>query len=90
MMKTATLPSLRVSPELRSAAEAALHQGESLSNFIEEAVKKQIEYRQSHELFIQRAMNSRNKAKESGEYRTATEVLSTLATKLSVAQGKTK
>ena len=30
-MKTATLPSLRVEPELRQAAEAMLQQGESLS-----------------------------------------------------------
>lgn len=33
-MKTANLPSLRVSPELRNAAEAALYHNESLSNYV--------------------------------------------------------
>ncbi len=35
-MKTASIPSLRVEPELRRAAEAVLHEGESLSSFLEQ------------------------------------------------------
>ncbi len=34
-MKSASLPSLRVDPELRQAAERVLREGESLSNFMD-------------------------------------------------------
>ena len=39
-MKTATLPSLRVEPELRDAAESVLQAGETLSSFVETAVRE--------------------------------------------------
>ena len=42
-MKTATLPSLRVEPELREAAESVLEQGETLSGFIEASVRETIQ-----------------------------------------------
>ena len=38
-MKSATLPSIRVEPELRTAVESLLHEGESLSQFLENAVR---------------------------------------------------
>ncbi len=38
-MKSATLPSLRVDPALREAAEAVLEEGETLSSFVEQAVR---------------------------------------------------
>ncbi|AWH87999.1 YlcI/YnfO family protein [Limnobaculum parvum] len=89
-MKTASFPSLRVSPELRSAAERALYDGESISGFIEKAIIKQIEQRQMNNEFIQNAMNSRDKSRETGEYRSATDVLSALSTKLNEAKVKQK
>jgi hypothetical protein len=44
-MKTASLPSLRVDPELRQAAESVLREGESLSQMIESSVREAIERR---------------------------------------------
>ena len=44
-MKNATLPSLRVEPELREAAESVLLAGETLSAFIETSVRETIERR---------------------------------------------
>ena len=38
-MKTAAIPAVRVPPELRQAAEDLLQTGETLSGFVEEAVK---------------------------------------------------
>lgn len=67
-MKTATLPSLRVEPELREAAEGVLKKGETLSAFVEEAVRKQVEYRQTQAEFIARGMASRDEAKRTGVY----------------------
>ena len=48
-MKTSTLPPLRVSPELRAAAEAVLAPGESLSSFVHDAVTRTIEFRRSQQ-----------------------------------------
>ena len=39
-MKTATIPSLRVDPALREAAESVLDQGETLSSFVETALRE--------------------------------------------------
>lgn len=53
-MKTATIPSLRVEPALREAAEELLRDGESLSGFVESAVRAQIQQRQQQAAFIAR------------------------------------
>ena len=37
-MRSATFPAIRVEPEVRAEVEAVLHEGESLTQFIEEAV----------------------------------------------------
>lgn len=67
-MKTATIPSLRVEPELRRAAEELLNEGESLSNFVEQSLREGIERRRLHTEFIQRGLLSRDNAKASGRY----------------------
>jgi hypothetical protein len=46
-MKTSTIPSLRIAPELRAAAESVLEGGETLSSFVEHSLRVQIERRQS-------------------------------------------
>ena len=87
-MKSATIPSLRVEPELRHAVETALHNGETMSNFMEEALRAQVRRRQLQEDFIARGLASRNKAKQTGEYYDADDVLSGLDTMFSHAEGK--
>ena len=67
-MKSATLPSLRVDPELREAAESVLEDGESLSAFVENSVKAQIHYRRTQAEFIARGLASREEAKRTGGY----------------------
>lgn len=85
-MKTASLPSLRVSPELRSAAEDVLQPGESLSSFIEQSLRLHIERRQSQQAFIQRGLASREQARASGEYFSAESVLQELDDMLAEAE----
>jgi predicted HicB family RNase H-like nuclease len=51
-MKTATFPSVRVEPELREAAESVLQEGESLSSFVEQAIRENIVRRQRHSEFV--------------------------------------
>lgn len=85
-MKTATIPSLRVDPELRRAAEALLKEGETLSGFVEEAVRRNVEYRRAQQAFIERGLAARQAARESGEYVAATAVLDKLTQRVQGAR----
>ena len=81
-MKTTTIPSLRVSPELRKQAEAVLEQGETLSGFVLDALTRSIEYRKSRQEFIARGLSSAAQAKKTGKYVPADKVIEKLARKL--------
>ena len=85
-MKSATLPSLRVEPELREAAESVLQEGESLSGFIETSVRETIMRRRARAEFIARGLASRAEANGSGEYYPAPKVHAELAQMLGQAQ----
>ncbi len=58
-MKTATIPSLRVEPELRTAAEDVLEEGETLSSFVEQSIRDGVQRRQAQREFIARGLKSR-------------------------------
>ena len=81
-MKTATMPALRVHPELRQAAEEMLLPGETLSGFVEESLRRNVERRQAQQEFLARGLASRDTAKQSGQYVDAHVVLSKLAAKI--------
>ncbi len=89
-MKTSSLPSLRVEPELRSAAESVLRVGETLSGFIEDSIRSNIERRQNQKVFIARGLLSRERAKETGEYIPDDEVLAGLGEMLAKAKQQAK
>ena len=77
-MKTATIPALRVGPALREAAQSVLASGETLSSFVEESLKANIERRLHNQAFIARGLASRDEAKRTGEYYSAESVLAEL------------
>jgi predicted transcriptional regulator len=79
-MKTATLPPLRVSPELRQAAEAALREGESLSSLMEQSLRDEVNRRRTQAEFIARGLAAREDAKRTGVYFTVNESLARLDT----------
>jgi ribosome-associated translation inhibitor RaiA len=81
-MKTTTIPSLRVSPQLRKEAEAVLEQGETLSAFVLDALTRSIEYRRVRQEFISRGLASATQAKKSGKYVSADRVIDKLERKL--------
>ena len=87
-MKTAAIPAVRVPPELRRAAEEMLQTGETLSGFIEEAVRRNVEFRQAQKAFIERGPTSAEAAKKSGKYVSSTAVLGKLARRLNKARKK--
>ncbi len=89
-MKTASIPSLRVAPELRRAAESVLGEGESLSSFVEQSIRASIDRRRLQREFIARGLASRDEARRTGEYFTADEVHKELDGMLKAAKAKAK
>lgn len=85
-MKTATLPSLRVDPELRDAAESVLREGETLSSFLEASVRETIQRRRARAEFIARGLASREEAQRTGVYFAAELVHAELADQLAQAR----
>ena len=88
VMKSASFPSLRVKPELRSAAEQVLLQGESLSSFIESSIRANIDRRLSQKEFIARGLASRDRARITGVYEDADLVVDQLQKMLIEAKKK--
>jgi len=87
-MKTATFPSLRVDPALRQAAEDMLADDESLSSFVEQAIRAQVERRQSQRDFIARGLASRDEAQRTGVYISSEQMVETLKQRLERARSK--
>jgi predicted transcriptional regulator len=74
-MKNASIPSLRVAPELRQAVESVLEEGETLSSFMEQSLRLNIERRRVRTEFVARGLASREEARRTGEYIPAEDVL---------------
>lgn len=55
MTRSATLPPIRVAPETKASLEAVLRDGESLTQFIESAVRREAEFRAEQNASIARA-----------------------------------
>lgn len=87
-MKSSSIPSIRVEPELRKAAESVLREGESLSSFMEESLRAGILQRKAQQEFIARGLASREEAKRTGEYFSADEVFGELQSTLLSAEAK--
>lgn len=87
-MKSATLPPLRVDSELRAAVEAVLKEGETLSGFVLEAVRLNIERRDAQREFVARGLAAREEARSTGEYISSADVLKRLDKSLVKARAK--
>lgn len=89
-MKSAILPQVRVEPELRTALEAVLHEGETLSEFVEATVRKAVEYRQVQAAFDARAQASLEEYQRTGESYSVDEVLGRLRRKTEARRAELK
>jgi hypothetical protein len=81
-MKDALLPPVRVDEELRNAAESVLDEGESLSSFIEAAVRRAVDYRRIRTEFHAAGQAALERYRRTGGSRSADEVLGKLQKKL--------
>jgi hypothetical protein len=74
-MKTATLPAVRVEPALRETLEMSLHEGETLSEFVEAAVRREAQRRSADAEFTRRGLQSLQRAREGEATYSVDEVL---------------
>lgn len=81
-MKTAQLPPVRVEPSVRDEIESVLRQGETLSQFVENAAVQAAQRRKSQQEFLARGRDSLKRAKKSGEYYSAKDALDTMQARL--------
>ena len=89
-MKTATIPAVRVEPEFRQQLECLLEKGETLSEFVEAAVRASVRIRAEQSEFVARGLRSLSAARSSGDYLDADEVLSKLQKKLQDARSTSR
>lgn len=85
-MKSATLPSVRVKPELRAEVQALLGDNESLSEFVETSVIEALKRRRNQAEFLARGMASLEKGKLTLDYVDADVVIGKLERKLVAAK----
>jgi predicted transcriptional regulator len=87
-MKTSTIPSVRVEPELRKQLEKVLQAGETLSSFVETSVRETVRRRMEQAEFVKRGVASLELARRSGEYVEAEAVVAKLQARLDRAKSK--
>lgn len=86
-MKSASLPSVRVEPQLRREVESVLQEGETLSEFVEDSVRQALARRSQQAEFIRRGLDSLAAARHGAGLVDAEAVLEKLQTRLVSAQG---
>ncbi|MDY0746033.1 YlcI/YnfO family protein [Paucibacter sp. R3-3] len=86
-MKTATIPAVRVEPEFRDELESMLDEGETLSAFVEKALRESLHRRQTQAEFVKRGIAALDRYKtEGGRTYTVDEVVAELRAKTAAAR----
>ncbi len=85
-MRSATVPPIRVEPEVRAEVEAVLREGESLTQFIEEAVVATAAWRRVQAEFVNRGEAAIGRWKREGGGSTVDEVMAGLQGRLDEAK----
>jgi hypothetical protein len=85
-MKTATLPPIRVAPDFRLELEGVLEQGETLSQFVENAVRTTVAKRKNQAEFIRRGVVAIDATQRDGSGIPAQRVIAKLEAKLVAAK----
>ena len=85
-MRSATFPPIRVEPEVRAEVEAVLRDGESLTQFIEQAVVAAAAWRRVQAEFVSRGEAAIERWKQEGGGRPVDEVIAGLQGRLDDAK----
>lgn len=73
-MKSATLPAVRVDPELRNELEAVLGETETISAFVEQAVRGAVNFRRTQAEFLARGEQAWQEYQRTGQSRPVGEI----------------
>lgn len=85
-MKTATIPPIRVEPSFRTELEGVLEQGESLSEFVENAIRSTVQMRKNQTEFVRRGIAAIEETRRAGGGIPAEVVIAKLEAKLAAAR----
>jgi len=85
-MRSATFPPIRVEPEVRAEVEAVLREGETLTQFIEEAVVAAAAWRRVQSEFVTRGEAAIERWKQEGGGCAVAEVMADLQARLDDAK----
>ena len=88
IMKSASLPSIRVEAEFREELEGALAEGETVSAFVEASVRQALRKRQIQAEFVARGMASLVAVREGEATYSVEEVASELRARTAAARAK--
>ncbi len=86
MMKSATIPAIRVEPELRTEVEALLGEHETVSEFVEASVRASVLRRREQAEFVSRGLRSLEDARAAQDYVDANAVIAKLQRRLDTAR----
>lgn len=86
VMRSANFPPIRVEPEVRAEVEAVLREGESLTQFIEEAVVAAAAWRRTQAEFVTRGEAAIARWKQEGGGQSADDVMADLQSRLDEAK----
>lgn len=86
MSRSATFPPIRVAPETKASVEAVLREGESLTQFIENAVCREAEFRAEQNAAVARAKKALRSADRGVGLMTAENFLAGMAQRAKAAQ----
>jgi hypothetical protein len=81
-MKSAVIPQVRVEPALRDELEAVLHQGETLSEFVEASVRNAVAFRRVQSQFLERGQAAWEHYQSTGMSVPAVDMVAKLQAKL--------
>lgn len=85
-MKTATLPPIRVAPDFRQELEGVLEDGETLTQFVESAVRSVVEKRKHQAEFVRRGIAAIQETQRTGSGIPADQVVARLEARLNAAR----
>jgi len=85
-MKTATLPPVRIAPQLREEIEQSLGDGETLAALVEKAVRSEVARRREQAEFVQRGLAAIERTVVAGDGVPAEAVIAKLEARLAAAK----
>ncbi|GAA0761209.1 hypothetical protein LRH25_27315 [Ideonella azotifigens] len=86
MSRSATLPPIRIAPEAKASLEAVLREGESMTQFIENAVCREVEFRAEQNAAVARAKKALRSADKGEGLVTAEDFLAGMTQRAKAAQ----